>query len=138
MSVGGPCDVTVISELAHAVDVRARDPTVGDVAHDRHVEASKWPFFSRIVRRSRSACVGCSWAPSPAFTMEQAAGGQELGGPGRRVADHDHVGAHRGDVLPVSRSSRPCSCRQLARSDDVRREPFTAISNEVRVRVDDS
>src|SRR2546427_596696 len=32
---------------------------------------SKWPFFSRIVNRSSNACVGCSWAPSPAFTIEQ-------------------------------------------------------------------
>src|SRR2546422_5756994 len=33
---------------------------------------SKCAFLSRIVRRSRSAWVGCSCAPSPAFTIEHA------------------------------------------------------------------
>ena len=33
---------------------------------------SRVPFFSLIVNRSRSAWVGCSWAPSPALTTEES------------------------------------------------------------------
>jgi hypothetical protein len=71
--------------------------------------ASSVPLARRIVNASRSACVGCSWAPSPAFTTAAAhALGDVLRGAGAAVADDDHVGRIASSVLHVSRGSRPC------------------------------
>ena len=36
------------------------------------------PFFWRMVRASRRACVGCSWAPSPAFTTTAFVWGRSI------------------------------------------------------------
>ena len=69
ISVGGPATVTVMPSLRmpwmleRATRLWVMSPTMVTLS------PSRWPFFSRIVRRSSSACVGCSWAPSPAFTI---------------------------------------------------------------------
>ena len=87
------------------------------------------PFFWRIVRASSSACVGCSWAPSPAFTTEKRQWrARKCGAPGARVAHDDHVGVHRlevpggveqglalGDARGGGRRSRGCRRRARAR-----------------------
>ena len=63
-----PADGHLRAHGQEAVDVRAGDTAVGDVAEDADVQ----PFEatrqrSRIVYMSSSACVGCSCAPSPAL-----------------------------------------------------------------------
>src|SRR5438093_50549 len=69
MSVGGPATVTVMPSLRmpwmfeRATRLCAMSPTIATLS------PSKWPLCSRMVRRSSSACVGCSWAPSPALTI---------------------------------------------------------------------
>ena len=71
ISVGGPATVTVMPIVfipwmfERATRLCATSPTMATW------RPSRWPFFSRIVRRSSSACVGCSCAPSPAFTTAQ-------------------------------------------------------------------
>ena len=80
--------------LERATRLWAMSPTMATVS------PSKWPLCSRIVSRSRSAWVGCSWAPSPALTTPHVElPGEDRGGAGRGVAHHDDVGAHGLDVL---------------------------------------
>ena len=51
------------------------------------------PLARRMVSASSSACVGCSWAPSPALTTEQPTFCQPAQHP-QLVADDQYVGAH--------------------------------------------
>src|SRR5215471_10268032 len=83
---------------------------------------SKWPFFSRIVKRSSSAWVGCSCAPSPAFTIEH---GSSCASRSAAPAD-DHVRAHRGDVLGGVDEALALARARAARRevDHVRGEPL--------------
>ncbi len=96
------------------------------------------PFRSRIVNASSSACVGCSCIPSPAFTIRA-----------RQIRDkrwHAPADGWRstimlGDIaskfIAVSTSVSPLTTLEVAmatlRVSALRR--FSAISNEVRVRV---
>ena len=128
--------------LAHAVDVRAGDAAVGDVAHDGDVQPLEVPLVLADGSRSSSAWVGCSWAPSPALTTRSAScAGQECGGAGGGVAHHDHVGAHGRDVLggvdealALRRRCEPQAEKLITSADS----HLPAISNEVRVRVEAS
>ena len=63
------------------------------------VSPSTRPLSRRMVKMSRSPCVGCSWAPSPALTTPQWRCWASRCGPRHRMAHHHHVDAHRLDVL---------------------------------------
>jgi hypothetical protein len=57
------------AEFGQQQDVRPRDAAVGDVADDGDAETFERRARSRMVRASSSACVGCSWVPSPALMI---------------------------------------------------------------------
>src|SRR5581483_6980382 len=102
---------------------------------------SRWPRLSRIVRRSRSAWVGCSCMPSPALTTEQRSARASMwGAPDAAWRSTTQSGLIASRFRAVSISVSP-----LTTLDDVpetlitsAESHFPAISNEVRVRVDGS
>src|SRR5713101_4587332 len=102
---------------------------------------SRWPFFSRIVRRSSSAWVGCSCAPSPAFTTEHLRClARSAGPPAALWRTTTTSGLMASMFFAVSRKLSPFSAlepetEKLMTSAE---SHLPAISKEVRVRVEAS
>ena len=102
---------------------------------------SRCPFFSRIVSRSSSAWVGCSWAPSPAFTIEHGSSrARSAAAPADEWRTTTTSGLIAAMFFAVSTKLSPLLVLEpLAEKLMTSAEShFPAISNEVRVRVDDS
>ena len=102
---------------------------------------SKCAFLSRIVRRSRSAWVGCSCAPSPAFTIEHGSvRASSSAAPAEEWRTTTTSGLIAAMFLAVSMKLSPLvvlepPAEKLTTSAE---SHLPAISNEVRVRVDGS
>ena len=102
---------------------------------------SRCPFFSRIVMRSSRAWVGCSWAPSPALTTPQRrCRASSAGAPAAWWRTTTTSGLMASMLRAVSSRLSPLSAlepeaEKLITSAE---SHLPAISNEVRVRVDDS
>jgi hypothetical protein len=136
--------VTRAPSLSQRPDVRAGDAAEEDVA-----EMTTWrpaislrPSFSRMVKVSSSAWVGCSCAPSPALmTLAFEPLGEELRRAGGAVAQDDDVGIQRLEVGAVSLSVSPFlrGSRLGGDIDDVGAEALKAASSKLmRVRVEGS
>src|SRR5262249_23928768 len=113
--------------LALAVDVRASYPAVGDITHYRHVKAFEVALLladrQKVEEGLRGVLVR---AVSGVHDGARQLAGQQLGGPGRRVTDNDHVGTHRGNVLrgvdeALALARARSACGEV---DDVGRQPF--------------
>ncbi len=102
---------------------------------------SRCPFFSRIVSRSSSAWVGCSWAPSPAFTTaHRRCRASSAAAPEALWRTTTTSGLMASMFLAVSSKLSPFSAllpdaEKLITSAE---SHLPAISNEVRVRVEAS
>ncbi len=102
---------------------------------------SRRPFLWRIVNASRSACVGCSCAPSPALMMDARVSlASVCGVPENECRMTTESAAIASSVFAVSISVSPLETllvdsEMLTTSADSR---LPAISNEVLVRVDAS
>ena len=102
--------------------------------------ASFFPWV-RMVSASRSACVGCSWAPSPAFTMlVRARAATKCGAPDAACRSTMASACIASMFRIVSRSVSPLVTLDCAGLTFTTSAPsrFPASSNDVRVRVDDS
>ena len=139
MSVGGPATVTVTPSLRipwmfeRATRLCAMSPTM---ATDR---PSKCPFFSRIVSRSSSACVGCSCAPSPAFTTEHGTSrATSAGAPDEAWRTTTTSGLIAPMLRAVSRNDSPLAALEppAEKFTTSAESHLPAISNDVRVRVE--
>ncbi len=95
-------------------------------------------FRSRIVKRSRRACVGCSWAPSPALiTARVRRFARKAGAPAQGWRTTIRSACIASMFLAVSRSVSPFAAllpavEMFTTSAESR---LAASSNEVRVRV---
>ena len=139
--VGGPATVTVMPMVfmpwmsERATRLCITSPTMVTLS------PSRWPFFSWMVRRSRSAWVGCSWAPSPAFTTAQRRlRASSAGAPEALWRTTTTSGLMASMFLAVSSKLSPLSAlepeaEKLITSAE---SHLPAISNEVRVRVEAS
>ena len=112
----------------------SRSPTIATVRPARR------PRRSRIVSRSSSACVGCSWQPSPALMIGHVDVAREQVRRARGVvADDDRIGPHGLEVARrVERASRPWSRSMVDAAMLIvvgAESRLAAISNDVRVRV---
>src|SRR5215470_10978247 len=139
--VGGPATVTLMpilripAMLERATRLWAMSPTIATES------PSRWPRFSRIVIRSRSAWVGCSCIPSPAFTTEhRSVRASMCAAPDAAWRITTQSGLIASMLRAVSMSVSP-----LATLEDDPETLMTsaeshlpAISNEVRVRVEGS
>ena len=99
------------------------------------------PKCRRIVRASRSACVGCSCAPSPAFTTPaRRCRARKCGTPGVPWRMTMRSGAIAWRLRAVSRSDSPFSTELplAAKFKESADSHFSAVSKEKRVRVDAS
>ena len=91
------------------------------------VSPASLPLARRMVNASSSACVGCSCVPSPAFTTPRAGVRGDVVRRARGcVADHQHVGVHRLEVLHgVEQRLALGDARARSRDvDDVGRQPL--------------
>src|SRR5215813_12217576 len=141
ISVGGPATVTLMpilripAMLERATRLWAMSPTIATES------PSRWPRFSRIVIRSRSAWVGCSCIPSPAFTTEhRSARASMCAAPDAAWRITTQSGLIASMLRAVSMSVSPLTTLEddpetLMTSAD---SHLPAISNEVRVRVEGS
>src|SRR5262245_60298764 len=102
---------------------------------------SRCPFFSRIVRRSRSAWVGCSWAPSPALTTAHFRCRASIAGAPEALWRTTTTSGHIASMF-FAVSSRLSPFSALLPDDEKlitsAESHLPAISNEVRVRVEAS
>ena len=134
-SVGGPQTATSAPSFVSSQMFDRDHAAVQHVADDGDLAGPRCGrLCSRIVSASSSACVGCSCVPSPALmTPRSQIARQEVRRARRRVANHDHVGAHRLEVpRRVERASRPCSTRAPTRRCSACRR--TAASRRSRTR----
>ena len=140
-SVRGPARRTVAPSLVsawmsdRATRLCVMSPQIATVS------PATFPLCARMVEQSSNACVGCSWAPSPAFTTEAlmcfATISAAPAWPWRMTT---MSGCMASRFAAVSSSVSPLTV------DDVEPEMLTAsadsrlaaISNDVRVRVDGS
>ena len=137
--MGGPATVTVMPSLRmpwmleRATRLWAMSPTMATCS------PSKWPLCSRIVSRSSRACVGCSWAPSPALTIEHdSSRASSAAAPAEEWRTTTTSGLMAAMFLAVSMKLSPLAAleplaEKLMTSAD---SHLPAISNEVRVRVE--
>jgi len=100
---------------------------------------SSRPFAFRIVKASRSACVGCACVPSPALmTAHLRLRARKWGAPEAWCRMTMASGAIASRFLQVSRSVSPLAADEVAAAKEiesaVRRR--SAISKEKRVRVE--
>jgi len=84
------------------VYVRFRHPAVQDISDDRNLQPLILPFFSRIVKRSSRAWVGCSFVRRPRLRQKLRGFSQEVGCAGERMPQDDKVCSQRCIVLAVS------------------------------------
>src|SRR5215831_15580354 len=141
ISVGGPATVTLMpilripAMLERATRLWAMSPTIATES------PSRWPRFSRIVIRSRSAWVGCSCIPSPAFTTEHRRVRASMwAAPDAACRITTQSGLIASMLRAVSTSVSPLTTLEddpdtLMTSAE---SHLPAISNEVRVRVEGS
>jgi len=119
--------------LERATRLCAMSPTMATLS------PSKWPLFSRMVRRSSRACVGCSWAPSPALTIaHDSSRASSAGAPEDACRTTTTSGLMAAMLRAVSTNDSPLvalepDAEKLMTSAE---SHLPAISNDVRVRVE--
>ena len=102
---------------------------------------SSRPFCWRSVRASSSACVGCSWAPSPAFTIaERQWRARKCGAPEDACRITIMSGFMASRFFAVSSSVSPfCTLEVAVAMERLSAEStFSATSKDDRVRVEAS
>src|SRR5438552_8000610 len=141
-SVGGPQTVTL-------APIRVRRKTFDRATRECAMSPAMTTFSpsirpnrSRIVKASRSACVGCSWAPSPALmTPASRCRARKCGTPAAECRTTIRSGDIAWRVRAVSSRDSPFSTDvpfpplKLSESAE---SHFSAVSKEKRVRVEAS
>ena len=122
------------------MDVRARHAAVGDVAANRDLQPLDPAGIRRlIVSASRSACVGCSWRPSPALmTAASTCWLRSCAAPEQLCLTTRICGCMALSVVAVSSSVSPFFTEDPATLIFSTEPPrcFAASSNDTRVRVE--
>ena len=133
-NVPGPATRTFAPSFCQQMNIRAGNAAMNDVAENRDLEPFILPLCSRIVIASSSACVGCSFAPSPALTIAACLPLQADEARLLNMTNDNTVRCHRIEIQCVSISVSPfvrLDVETLIFSASAERR-FAAISNDVR------